>query len=276
MRHEDRSGEWDALALAWRGDFADRVPVAGRLHLTDEERQELDVLADSFWNEARHIGVLHRGGHAVDASLASKVRQWTACSRVMTVGGKRIFVLCNYPASWGVRLYYMGRSFAAGIPLRRFLGAAWKRRVEERSVIPTFAWNRTRMVAMPFIEASVASDVLREGQNHRHPLPSFGWTSQISDAERLEVIAEIGALLRRIHDAGRTWGDANLENVLLNAKREPMFVDPETAYVGIGMERQKQYDLHRLKASARQVHSQNPDAAESAVERGYARAPGDG
>jgi hypothetical protein len=242
MHSGSKQAAWQELQRRWRGDFTDRDIVNGRLTLTPDESAALQREAERLHRDSRDISPLHRGGHRIAVPYDATTLHWTTVSRTVSVGGKRVFMLCNFPGSWLIRLWFTCKLLSQGIPSWRPFSRGWKRRIESHSMVPVFTVGHRRVVALPFVDSVNLYDILA-GAPTTGAGTSFAWTQPFAVADLLAACAGVGRQLAIMHGPGRAWGDPTAYNVALDGDRVPLLLDMEMGYVGLSFGRQKKMDL---------------------------------
>ena len=260
------------IMMAWRGDFGDRPLQDGRLALTDVEQSALEVAADTHLQEA--ATVCPQGATPIAACYGARICQRTSCSFIVNVGDCRFFILHKRRSSCRHRWLLSLLNLSRGLPLWKPVGPSWKKLVESRSLVPTFDWAKPNFVATPFVESVNACDLFR----HRHELrdlpASLKWVGEATQHDLLDIVTKIGELLAVAHRAGRPWGEAILENVIVDAQRRTMLVDPETVFYVIPTWLRREHDLRMLVDSVTMAFAAAGEptdrtVVEKAVRRGY-------
>lgn len=230
------------------GDWTGRAGRGGRIELTVEEQQECRAKLDAFFADVKDSKMATDKGYQVAGAYDVRVQGWTTRSSIVDVDGKRLFVLCSFPAGATRRRFDRLMEAVAGDPMRKPTPEGWKATVESRSEVPTVAGTRPDMVAMPYLEVFNAYDLFAHQKDVRDFGP-FGWAKEATAGDKLALVAKIGGALKELHGKGKTWGEAILPNVVLTQEREPIFVDPETTYEGIPETEQRARDVRTLITS---------------------------
>lgn len=232
-----RVGDWPASAIR-----------EGTIQLTNEQQQECSVKTDAFFAEVKDSKLATDKGYKVAGAYDVRVQGWTTRSTIIDVEGKRLFVLCSFPAGATRRRFDRFMEVVSGDAMRKPTPEGWKRTVESRSEIPAVAGTRKDMVVMPYLEVFNAYDLFA----HQKDIEDFGpfdWVKEATTGDKLAYVVPIAIALGRLHSSGKTWGEAILPNVVLDQEKKPTFVDPETTYEGIPEGEQRARDVRNLITS---------------------------
>lgn len=230
------------------GDWAGTELRGGRIALTEAQGREYARKAEAFFVEVKDSKMATDKGYQVAGAYDVRVQGWTTRSTIVEVEGKRVFVLCSFPAGATRRRFDRLMETLSGDPMRKPTPEGWKLTVESRSEIPTIAGTRPDMVAMPYLEVMNAYDLFAHQKDVRDFGP-FGWAEEAGVADKLALVGPIAGALKGLHGKGKTWGEAILPNVVLDQERRPTFVDPETTYEGITDVEQRARDIRTLIGS---------------------------
>src|SRR5688572_2756328 len=133
--------------LPWTGDFSDSsISPEGQVRLTPNEYKKLNRRTDSFFEEVKDSKTATNFGYEVAASYDAHIQSYTTRTKLMEIDGKKVFALCNYPASMYRRLSDRFMERFSGDPMRKPKPGQWKEIVEYRSNIPTIAGTPDNMV----------------------------------------------------------------------------------------------------------------------------------
>lgn len=230
------------------GDFGPDYIEADRIKLSKGELEDLNLEAEKFFEEIKTSPVATSKGYKVAGSYDTKIQGWTTRSKIFFIGDKRVFALCNYPASWLRRRFDRFMEWISGDPMRKPKPKDWKQIVESKSNIPVLADTPANMFIMPYIESFNAYDLFA----HQRDIEDFGpfeWAQKLSLEEKIGFLDNIASELAKLHDRGKTWGEAILPNIVFDQDKKPLFVDPETTYEGISIKQQKATDVRNLITS---------------------------
>lgn len=268
--HGEKSEEERRLVL---GDFGGATIQGGQVVLSEKETCVLAEAASVFFAETKDSKVATTKGYKVAGVYDTQVQGWTTQSKIIDLDGKKVFILCSYPAGAMRRRTDRLMERLSGDPMRKPKPAEWKGIVESRSNIPTIAGMPEGIVAMPFVESINVYDIFAHQKDIKDYGP-FEWAKTMSVDERLDLIGPLAEELKRVHDGGKTWGEAILPNFVLTKDRTPILVDPETTYEGIDLPEQKALDLRNLILSAygalaRAEKFTDPEAVIARVLDGY-------
>lgn len=100
---------------------------------------------------------------------------------------------------------------------------------ETRSNVPIIEWDDPKIVLMPYLPNINAYDLFARNKKIKY----FGlcpWAKDFDLEEKLKMGERIIIELWKIHQAGKTWGETILPNMIITADKHPVIVDPETQY----------------------------------------------
>lgn len=175
---------------------------------------------------------------------------------------------------WVLRPYRRG-GMAARISQDRYLWLGLER---------TRAFHEMRLTHQLFelglpVPSPVAAIVVRDGPTYRAALITERLTNTEALAERLkraspELLREVGATIRRFHDAGLDHVDLNARNLLVSANHKIWLIDFDRCRLRPpGPWRQR--NLSRLERSLIRFFPTNAESFFTAIVDGYRNVPAD-
>ena len=219
--------------------------------LTPEQTQELQrriahIQREDVWK----LPSLFRGNKTATEYDSQVSNFSTQTHLVKLADGTKLFAVHNYRSSFMHRALdnFMKRMTDCRMTKAGYF--SWKRRFEKKSQIPTIPNDTNDVVVLPFIPNINAYDLV----NRADKISDVGecaFARGIDEAMTLDIFEDIIKEVERIHKDDVTWGEVNLQNVIVDKDKKIHICDPETAYdETVPMVEQKARDLFNLVISS--------------------------
>jgi len=212
--------------------------------LTPKEQDELKIITAHIEERKKFAlpALLH--GNMTAVEYDGKIGNFSTWTSIQTLqSGRKVFVIYNYPLSIIHRFLDNMMKGMTNTKVKKSASGHWAETFIERSNIPVLWSDHKRLVVLPYIPNINLYDLFA----NNHEIADWGecqWAKEITVEQKLEIIREIIEELKKIHKAGKTWGETILPNMIRSQEGKVIICDPETQYdAHVSLTEQKARDL---------------------------------
>lgn len=230
------------------GDFQSvQTNEKGNIVLPPEQMEPVMTDAKKHEQKYRFSRPSFLKGHPVAAKYDSRVGTFSTRTAIIEDDdGRRIFAITN-PATSSIHRVVDGiQKGVTGVRAHKVRSGKWKKAYEEKSNLPVIENPDRAVVLLPFIPNVNAQDLFARNRE----ISDFGvcdWAQEIDLEGKLQIGETIVHDLEDLHQRGITWGEVNLNNIIITKDKKPIIVDSENRYYKrVALPEQKARDLRQF------------------------------
>jgi tRNA A-37 threonylcarbamoyl transferase component Bud32 len=225
--------------------------LVSRTGLSKEELFFLEKSINKFEQECSKLGPAIFSGYRAATEYDSKIETFSTRSKIVLLpGGRKLFLICNYRSSWFHRRADLIRRSVSGCKMAKAQFSEWKNKFEEKSLIPVITNDHKNIVILEYIASINLFDLFFHGDEIRN----YGECEAISNPsieDLLSIVERATRKISEIHGKDITWGELNLNNLMIDKTGNIHICDAETFYdKNVALKEQKARDLFYFILSA--------------------------
>jgi hypothetical protein len=205
------------------------IPKSDKNPLKEEVLNLYKAQAEAGGMQKLQAAIVQGYPVATEHGLRTSTVSFSTRTHFIEVGGRKYFVIYNYPGSQRHRSLDTGCRKAWGDKAFKASEEDWLKVFTRRSQLPVLKVDE-RTVILPFVQnIGLADLILRFDKERFQDQYSYGQDYETMESKQ-KLIADVAKSLHELHTKGVTWGEVIPNNLGITPDRKIVFFDPENEY----------------------------------------------